>query len=470
MGRADSLAIAGGIPGPVLMERAGLAIADAICLRWPVRPVAVLCGPGNNGGDGFVVARLLAERGWPVRLGLLGKSEALKGDAAHHAGLWTGAVEPLSVDLLEGAELAVDAVFGAGLSRPVEGLPAEVLRAVACPLVAVDIPSGIDGATGEVQGYAPQAAVTVTFFRLKPGHLLYPGRGLCGETLLAGIGIPANVLAEIGPHTYENKPGLWRLPGLAAETHKYRRGHCLVVAGVMAGAARLSAHAALRTGAGLVSVAVRPEGMGELSAAPAAVILRRCADLPAFAAMAAEPRVASIVIGPGAGPDGRTRRRVLAALAAGKPCLLDADALTAFAEEPERLLAATATAGKAVLTPHEGEFARVFPNIKGGRLGRARQAATAAGAVVLLKGPDTVIAAPDGRAAINANAPSWLGTAGSGDVLSGIIGGLLAQGMAPFEAVCAGAWLHGRAAQEFGHGMIADDLADALPGVLPLAC
>jgi NAD(P)H-hydrate epimerase len=469
MCRADALAIAGGEPGPVLMERAGLAIADAISLRWSQRPVAVLCGPGNNGGDGFVVARLLAARGWPIRLGLLGRRDALQGDAAHHAALWEGGVEPLSPALLEGAELAVDALFGAGLSRPVDGLPAEILRAVTCPLVAVDTPSGVDGATGEVIGYAPRAALTVTFFRLKPGHLLYPGRGLCGETQRADIGIPASVLNEIQPQTFENQPGLWPLPGLDTETHKYRRGHCIVSAGAMAGAARLSAHAALRIGAGLVSVTAPPRDTPLLAAAPAAVILRPTNSLPAFRQAVSEPRTASIVIGPGAGATPQTRMRVDAALSTGKPCVLDADALTAFAGGPERLLTATRSNTRAVLTPHEGEFARIFPSIQGGKLARARAAAAGAGAVVLLKGPDTVIAAPDGRAAINANARPWLGTAGSGDVLAGIIGGLLAQGMPPFEAAAAGAWLHGHAAQGFGPGMIADDLPDALPDALAAA-
>ena len=469
MGRADALAIAGGQPGTVLMERAGRAIADAIGLRWTARPVAVLCGPGNNGGDGFVVARLLAERGWPVRLGLLGRRNALTGDAAHHAGLWKGPVEPLSPELLDGAGLAVDAIFGAGLSRPVDGLPADVLRAVACPLVAVDTPSGVDGATGEVRGYAPQAAMTVTFFRMKPGHLLYPGRGLCGDTRLAEIGIPPEVLNEIRPQTWENRPGLWRLPDLETETHKYRRGHCIVSAGAMAGAARLSAHAALRTGAGLVSITVTPRDMPLPAASPAAVILRPAAGLPDFRDAAGEARVSAIVIGPGAGATPQTRMRVEAALATGKPCVLDADALTAFAATPERLLAATRANGQAVLTPHEGEFARLFPKIRGGKLARARTAAAASGAVVLLKGPDTIIAAPDGRAAINANAPPWLGTAGSGDVLAGITGGLLAQGLPPFDAAAAGVWLHGRAAQGFGPGMIADDLPDALPCALQAA-
>lgn len=465
MGEADRLAIAAGVPGPVLMAHAGRAVADAICERWRPRPVTLLCGPGNNGGDGFVVARLLAERGWPVRLALLGERSALKGDAAHHAALWTGPVEPLSPECVDGAGLVVDALFGAGLSRPLEGLPAETLRLVAAPLVAVDTPSGVHGSTGAVEGYAPQAALTVTFFRAKPGHWLYPGRGLCGELVIADIGIPPDVLTTIRPQTWRNTPALWRLPDARTDDHKYRRGHCLVATGTMPGAARLAAHAALRTGAGLVSVAAPADGLASLAALPAAVIVRPCPHLPAFAALAGEPRVTGVVIGPGAGADGRTRRRVLAALDHGKPSVIDADAITAFAGEPERLFAALARA-PAVLTPHEGEFGRLFPDIAGDKLSRARAAAAHAGAVVLLKGPDTVIAAPDGRATINANALAWLATAGSGDVLSGIIGGLLAQGLPPFEAAAAAAWLHGAAAAAHGAGLIADDLPELLAAAL----
>ena len=468
MGEADRLAIAGGVPGPVLMEHAGRAVADTICERWTARPAILLCGPGNNGGDGFVIARLLSDRGWPVRLALLGERSALKGDAAHHAALWTGPVEPLSPDSVDGAGLVVDALFGAGLSRPLEGVPAETLRRVRAPLVAVDTPSGVHGTTGAVEGYAPQAALTVTFFRAKPGHWLYPGRGLCGELVVADIGIPPDVLATIRPQIWRNTPALWRLPGAGTDDHKYRRGHCLVATGVMPGAARLAAHAALRAGAGLVSVAARPDATAALAALPAAVIVRPSPHLPAFADLAGEPRVTGVVIGPGAGADGRTRRRVLAALGHGKPAVIDADAITAFADEPERLFAAL-THAPAVLTPHAGEFSRLFPDIAGDRLSRARAAAARAGCVVLLKGPDTVIAAPDGRAAINTNAPAWLATAGSGDVLSGIIGGLLAQGLPPFEAAAAAAWLHGEAAAAHGSGLIADDLPDLLPTALAAA-
>ncbi len=468
MSEADRLTIAGGIPGPDLMETAGRAVADAICLRWPACPVSVLCGPGNNGGDGFVVARLLAERGWPVRLALLGSRSALKGDAAHHAALWTGPVEPVSPQSLVGAQLVVDALFGAGLARPLTGAAAETLRAIACPVVAVDTPSGVHGDTGAVLGYAARAALTVTFFRLKPGHLLYPGRGLCGETLCADIGIVPGVLDRIQPLTRRNTPSGWSLPSRGADDHKYRRGHCLVATGIMPGAARLAAHAALRAGGGLVSVAVAPARIAEVAAMPAAVIVRHSADLPSFVRLAAEQRVTSLILGPGAGADGRTRRRVLAALATGKALVLDADALTAFAGEPARLLEAL-PASPVVLTPHEGEFGRLFPEIAGDKLSRARHAAANSGAVVLLKGADTVIAAPDGRAAINGNAPPWLATAGSGDVLAGVIGGLLAQGMPPFEAACAGAWLHGAAARIGGEGLIADDLLDALPSAIAAA-
>jgi NAD(P)H-hydrate epimerase len=465
MTEADRITIASGISGPDLMEKAGLTVADAISLRWKAQPVTVLCGPGNNGGDGFVIARLLAQRGWPVRLALLGQVNALTGDAAHHAAAWTGPVEPLSPECVREASLVVDAVFGAGLSRPIEGVIADTLRQITAPIIAVDMLSGVDGNTGQVRGFAAKASLTVTFFSAKPGHWLYPGRDLCGELLVTDIGISHNVLSTIQPRITRNAPSGWDLPQSDAEDHKYRRGHCLIATGVMPGASRLAAHAALRAGAGLVSVAVAPARIAEVAAMPAAVIQRPCPDLPSFARLAQEPRVSSLIIGPGAGADGRTRRRVLAALATGKAITLDADALTAFAEEPARLLKHLPPS-PAVLTPHEGEFSRLFPDITGDKLSRARQAAARAGAVVLLKGPDTIIAAPDGRAAINTNAPPWLATAGSGDVLAGIIGGLLAQGLPPFEAACAGAWLHGEAANAHTSGMIADDLPAALPQAL----
>lgn len=467
MYRADSLAIAGGVPGPLLMENAGRAVADEIRRRWPPRPVVVLCGPGNNGGDGFVVARLLAADGWPVRLGLLGSREALKGDAAGAAAAWTGAVEPATPALLDGGPLVVDALFGAGLARPLDGVALDLVRAMdGLTVVAVDVPSGVHGDSGAVMGAAPAAALTVTFFRPKPGHLLLPGRTRCGATVVADIGIPVAVLDDIRPRTFRNGPALWRdrYPWPRLDGHKYHRGHAVVLGGaVMTGAARLAARAALRAGAGLVTVACPPEAFAVYAAGSPSLIVQPV-DGDGFAALLADGRKNAALLGPGAGGGAETRGRVLAALEAGKACVIDADAITAFAEQPDALLGRLDS--RCLLTPHEGEFARLFGAVNGTKLERARAAAARSGAVVLLKGPDTVIAAPDGRAAINANAPPELATAGAGDVLAGLALGLMAQGMDAFDAGCAAAWLHGEAAAAFGPGLIAEDLAEALPQVL----
>jgi hydroxyethylthiazole kinase-like uncharacterized protein yjeF len=472
MGEADRLTIAGGIPGTVLMENAGRAVADAVARRWPRQTLLVLCGPGNNGGDGFVAARLLADRGWPVRLALLGASEALKGDAAAAAARWTGPVEALPV-AIEGAGLAIDALFGAGLARPIEGVARELiarLDAARLPVVAVDVPSGVDGASGEVRGIAPKAVLTVTFFRRKPGHLLLPGRGLCGETLVAPIGIPDAVLDEIGPTVAANHPDWWHdaFPWPAPESHKYTRGHALVAGGaVMTGAARLAARAAARLGAGLVTVAAPEPAFPIYAAALTGIIVQPAGGLDAFRGLLADPRRNAALIGPGAGVGDETRDKVLAILAAMKRTVLDADALTSFANNAEVLFGAIRS--PCVLTPHEGEFARLFAKLLGGsgsKLERACRAAKASGAVMLLKGNDTVIAAPDGRAAINPGAPPELATAGSGDVLAGIVLGLLAQGMPAFEAAAAAVWLHAEAARRFGPGLIAEDLVEALPAAL----
>ncbi|MDH3475459.1 MAG: NAD(P)H-hydrate dehydratase [Rhodospirillales bacterium] len=471
MGRADAAAVAGGVPGRELMEHAGRAVADAIRARWQPSPVLVCCGPGNNGGDGFVAARHLAEAGWPVRLALLGQKAALKGDAAHHAGLWSGEVLGLETGVLERADLIVDALFGAGLDRPLAGAARDLLAEATArdlPVVAVDVPSGLSGDTGEVLGaVAPRAALTVTFFRKKPGHLLLPGRAHVGELVVADIGIPETVLNEIAPRTWENGPGLWAAayPRREAEDHKYRFGHAVVLGGAtVTGAARLAARAALRVGAGLVSVACPREALTIYALSSASVITRPLDTEADFAALLAEPRHNAFLLGPGNGVTAETRARSLAALGAGKAVTLDADALTVFQDQPEALFAAID--GPTVLTPHEGEFQRLFPDLEGDKLSRARAAAARCGAAVLLKGADSVIAAPDGRAAINANAPPALATAGTGDVLAGLVAGLLAQGMAPFEAACAGAWLHGESASGLGPGLIAEDLPEALPAVL----
>lgn len=467
MAEADRLTIAAGVPAAMLMENAGHAVTREIERRWPPRAVIVLCGPGNNGGDGFVIARTLAVAGWPVRVALLGDRDALMGAARAHAERWRGTVEPLAPAVLDGAELVVDAIFGAGLARPLQGPALETLAQAArraMPIVAVDVPSGLKGDTGEALGAVP-AWLTVTFFRKKPGHLLQPGRTLCGEVVVVDIGIEPAVLDHIRPATFENGPALWlrHLPRPRDGGHKYERGHALIVGGYpMTGAARLAARSAARAGSGLTTVAVPEAAFPIYAAALTSIMVRPLAAAGDLDHLLADPRFSALMIGPGAGVGDATRAAALAMLATGRPTLIDADGLTAFANDPDTLF--EAITGPCVLTPHEGEFRRLFAD-DGDKLARARDAARRSRAVIVLKGSDTVIAAPDGRAIINANAPPTLATAGAGDVLGGIIVGLLAQGMEPFLAAAAGVWMHGAAATAFGPGLIADDLPDLLPAV-----
>lgn len=468
---ADEAASAAGVPGDRLMEAAGRAVAREVGRRWSNGPVAVLCGPGNNGGDGFVAARYLQEEGWDVRLALLGSPDRLDGDAALNARRWTrdcgGKVAPLCPATLDGCEVAIDALFGAGLARPLEGKVRDTVAATAgLPVVSVDVPSGVHGDTGAVLGVAPYATVTVTFFRRKPGHLLLPGRLHAGEVVVADIGIPEAVLDRVAPTVRENGPASWLddFPWPRLDSHKYSRGQAVVRGGAtMTGAARLAAPAALRMGAGLVTVTA-PAAAIPIYATAIGGVLTHAADGTAdFVRYLEDPRRTAILVGPGNGVDAGTREAALAALATGRAVVLDADALTVFRDSPQALF--EAIRGPCVLTPHDGEYARLFRH-EGDRLSRARAAARESGAVVVLKGGDTVVAAPDGRAAINANAPAWLATAGAGDVLSGMALGLLAQGMPAFEAAAAAVWCHGAAAAAFGPGLIADDLQRQIPVVL----
>ncbi len=479
MQTADRLTIAGGTPGFTLMKVAGHAVADAAAALAPSGPIVVVCGGGNNGGDGFVAAADLAARGRVVAVVLVGRREALKGDAALAAQEWKGEVLPAVPASLGYPALIVDALFGAGLSRPVAGearAMIEAINATDAAVLAVDLPSGINGTTGEVMGVAVEATRTVTFFRRKTGHLLLPGRVHCGEIDVADIGIPASVLDEIKPRAFENAPELWReaFPVPRIDGHKYGRGHAVVVSGDLAatGAARLAARAGLRAGAGLVTVA-SPTGALAVNAAALTAVMVRPVDTPAqLASLLADKRLNACVIGPGVGVGSHTRDLVRSVLESGCGVVLDADALTSFADQPAVLFDAIKRtgAGSVVLTPHAGEFGRLFSSVNGAgvprsKLERTRFAARESGAVVLLKGADTVVAAPDGRASIAENAPPWLATAGAGDVLAGIIGGMLAQHVPAFEAASIGVWMHGEAAWEFGPGLIAEDLSEALPSV-----
>ncbi|HEV2544692.1 MAG TPA: NAD(P)H-hydrate dehydratase [Methylobacterium sp.] len=479
--RVDAAAIAAGTPGLTLMQAAGAAVARrARALAPDGGRILVLCGPGNNGGDGFVAAHLLAEANYRIDLRLLGERAALKGDAALAAEAWTGPIGTAEADIPL-VDLIIDALFGAGLCRDLEGAARALVEAVnrsGIPVVAVDVPSGIDGDSGAVRGLAIEATETVTFVALKPGHLLEPGRTHCGALHVAQIGTGeaalAAGLAGEARALYRNAPGLWRLPRLTAGSHKYTRGHALVLSGPAhrTGAARLAARGALRIGAGLVTVASPAAALAENAAHLTAIMLRACESADDLDDMLADERLNALLLGPGLGTGPATCDLVAVAAGAGRALVLDADALTSFRSEV-RTLSRHIRDGeaRAVLTPHEGEFARLFSGTDAVAEGlskseRTARAAAIAGAVVVLKGADTVIAAPDGRAAINDHGTPHLGTAGSGDVLGGIIAGLLAQGMEPFEAACAAVWLHGDAGLRFGPGLISEDLPELLPAVL----
>lgn len=466
MSACDRAAVEAGTESHVLMERAGTAVAEAILARWAILPAVVLCGPGANGGDGYVVARRLAEAGWRVRVARA-KAPA-RGDAARAAAAWEGETVPLNDTALDGMGLVVDALFGAGLTRPLDASLTRILKRVGeagVPLVAVDLPSGLSGDRSGPQAFAPQAALTVTFHARKPAHALQPGRGLCGEIVVADIGLAPSPNVRL----WENDPALWlaRFPWPEVATHKHQRGRMIVVSGNLwsTGAARLSARSGLRAGAGLVTVLSPLSALSVNAAALEAVMVHPFETDAELQKLAADADAA--VIGPGAGVNNNTVLNLMALARTGAALVVDADALSVFRDDAEALFSALDRDD--VLTPHAGEFDRVFPGLLAAsaeRIAAARDAAARAGAIVLLKGPDTVIAAPDGRAAVNLNGSPWLATAGSGDVLAGLIAGLIAQGMESFEAACAGAWIHAEAGRGFGPGLIAEDLPGLVPAVL----
>jgi ADP-dependent NAD(P)H-hydrate dehydratase / NAD(P)H-hydrate epimerase len=487
MTEADRLAIATGpFDGIGLMRNAGAAVSAVVLAHFPAaRRVHVLCGPGNNGGDGYVVASLLHDSGVDVTVWASG-SPRTGSDAARAASECPARPRPLSEFVAEAGSIVVDALYGAGLSKPLSGDAAravEVATELNLPVVAVDLPSGVSGESGQSLGQAFRARITVTFARKKPGHLLLPGREMCGELVLADIGIGDGIIAQLEPRTFENTPPLWigDFPVPAVDTHKYRRGHVGVFSGgpSATGAARLSALAAARSGAGAVTVLSPANALQVNAAHLTSIMLHKSDSVADVQEFIGRRRPSAFVLGPGFGVGEKARDFGLAVLGVelrqdGRTdgLVLDADGITSFRDASNVLFEAARrpNAPALVLTPHEGELARLFPDIAGdtnlSKLAKARSAAERAGAVMVYKGADTVIAAPDGRAAINGNGAPWLATAGSGDVLSGIIAGLLAQGMPTFEAACAAVWIHAEAGSRFGPGLIAEDLPLALVPVL----
>lgn len=472
---ADRYAVEHGVASFALMEAAGKAVAETVAARCRKGPVVVLCGPGNNGGDGFVAARHLKSCGWDVTIALLGPVNVLRGDAAVMAKKWGHTVTPVSPDVIANATAIVDALFGAGLSRPLECVAKEAIAAAnasAIPIIAVDVPSGLHGDTGQPLGdLCMRADATVTFFRKKPAHVLMPGRLYCGRVLVADIGIPEAALGTIHPRLKENGPELWGagFPWPAPLMHKYARGHAIIVSGPAhaTGAARLAARAALRTGAGLVSVASPLDAVAVNAATLTAVMVKPFAGAQGLDNLLKDKRFNAVAIGPGCGAGEQTRNLVAAVLASGAAAVLDADALTSFDDDSNALFLQLRES--CVLTPHAGEFERIFSGLlrrAPSRIAAVREAAALSKCTVLLKGADTTIASPDGRVTINTNAPSTLATAGAGDVLTGMIAGLMAQGMQCHEAAAAAAWLHGEAANRFGPGLIAEDLPELIPAVL----
>ena len=438
MHAAEQAAINGGTPVETLMERAGAALAEAAYRFAGPKPALILCGPGNNGGDGYVAARHLKARGVAVRVAALAEPKAAAAIWARSQ--WDGEVETLSQDT-KGAPLLIDALFGTGLKRGLDDTVSLLLSELvheAAVAVACDLPSGIEADSGAQLNPLHAFDLTVTFGALKPAHRLHPAIHKCGRVVLADIGIEADPdWHEItAPH----------LPPLDPGGHKYSRGLVHMLAGKMPGAIALAATAAARAGAGYVRVSTSHP----IATLPAAVVQLDTAEVN-------DPRIGCLLVGPGMGD---IPQLITLALTSQAPKVIDADAIT-FLGDPERL-----RGQDAIVTPHEGEFARLFPHITGSKPQRALEAASLSGAVIVFKGPDTLVASPDGRLGFAPPAPAWLASAGTGDVLAGMIAAMRARGLPAFEAACAGVWLHGRAAEVAGPTMIADDLAAAIPAVL----
>lgn len=477
MKQAESASVGGKTSSYTLMQRAGRAVADIVRERYEKQPVLVLCGMGNNGGDGFIAACELKRKKWNVTVACKVKTANLEGDAALAAKEWGDDVVLFDALKIPREGLIIDAVFGTGLGREITGDSQEVLFGLQrspCPVIAIDVPSGLYADTGDCQPCTPQAELTVTFFRKKAGHMLMPGRMACGEVVVADIGIRDEVIPELeGTLIRENDPSAGWAEDVSTKpfwTHKYHHGHVVALGGRhMTGASSLAALSALRVGAGLVTIASHPDAAVIYKLASPSLIVETMTETARFKEHLKDDRRNVVLIGPGAGLDNPAALKKVIFDATScdprKSCILDADALSVFEDDPKTF---HKTLGPhCILTPHEGEFERIFPDYHGSKVDRARAAAAKTGAVIVLKGADTVIAGPDGRAVINARGSGWLATAGTGDVLAGIIAGIVSRKiLSLFEAACAGVWIHGRASEIAGAGMISDDLSSKIPEVL----
>lgn len=468
MRQADQSAIAAGAKGIELMTAAGHAVAHKIAQEFAPCPVLVLCGKGNNGGDGFIVAGLLEKAGWPVRVACLSKITELKGDAALAAKTFSGKVEALNSNLgIKDARIVVDAVFGTGFTGTLEPELVTLfdkVRAKSPAVIAVDMPSGIDADSGTIAEGTLKADITVTFCRRKIAHMIYPSRTWCGRVVRSDIGIDDSVIAQQTVLAYENNPALWvaSLPVPGHDSHKFTRGHVSVYGGTFrTGAAALAARAAQRAGAGLVSIASADSAQLYYRLAAASLMVDECNTLDDYKAILADERRTAAVIGPGAlpaqGGEEDLRAAVLAAVATPKVVVLDGDVFRAFEHQPAQLFGQLDPT-RHVMTPHAGEFLRLFGTPDGSKLDQARAAAKKANAVIVYKGADTIIAAPEGLAVIDVSGPPTLATAGSGDVLAGLIAGFAAQGMPAFFAACASVYLHSHSARLHGLGLTAEDI------------
>lgn len=472
---AEKAACTGKTTSFSLMQRAGKAVTEEIISRYSKQPVLVLCGSGNNGGDGLIVAAALKKKNWDVTVACVVDIHDLQGDASRAADTWKDDIVAFADVEFPVDGLIVDAVFGTGLSRAVEGQIYDTLislRETECPIIAIDVPSGMNADSGDCQDCTPQADITITFGWKKPGHLLLPGRQASGEVIVADIGIAEDVLPPIGPFMLENSTALpWGQADFdkPVYAHKYHHGHVVVLGGkAMTGAASLAATAALRMGAGLVTVVAPADTAIIHQLHNPSLLVEPMGELARFKEHIKDPRRNAVLIGCGTGMDniGALKKVVFDSVQASpqKLCVLDADALSVFADDPKLLMAALGP--HCILTPHDGEFARIFPDLKGSKPERAFAAAKRSKAVIVLKGADTIIAAPDARLVINSGGSGWLATAGTGDVLAGMIAGLAARGLLdPFDVACAAVWMHSRASELAGAGMISSDLAGCIPAV-----